>query len=370
MRNTLIKTARILLFLSAGIFLLVVAFRDISLQDLVAGLRSANYLWVLLSLLFAFVAFLSRAYRWILLIEPLGYKPSAKNTFYALMTGYLANFLLPRIGEITRCGSLNRTDRIPADALFGTVITERITDIIALLVLTVMVMLIRIGFFGTFFYNYIIIPIYIRISLLLSAYWPAYIIAAGLILVMLAIYFIPASRLPGRFRLVSKIKKIIRQVGEGMKSVVHMRRTRAFLLHTVFIWLMYYLMTWALFMALPATSRLDGTAVLFVLVIGGFGMAAPVQAGIGAYHWIVSVGLGIYGISREAGLVFATLSHESQSLLMIVLGAFSLLMVFLESRKKSAASAPAARHTGAQATAGASPGEKSDETRISLRQTK
>ncbi len=342
MSDNLIKTARILLFLSVGIFFLFIAFRDISLHDLIAGLRSANYLWVLLSLAFAGIAFISRTYRWILLIEPLGYKPPAKNTFYALMTGYLANFLLPRIGEITRCGSLNRTDRIPADALFGTVITERITDMISLMLLTVAVMLIRIGFFGNFIYNIILIPTYTRISSLMTAYWPIYILALALLLFLVVLYLTSAARLRS-FGLFMRIEKIVSQVIEGMKSIMHLKRTGAFLLHTLFIWLMYYLMTWALFRALPATSSLDWSAVLFILVIGGFGMAAPVQAGIGAYHWIVSVGLGIYDISRGDGLVFATLSHESQALLMIILGSFSLFMVFVESRKRSRASVVAGK---------------------------
>ncbi len=360
MRDNLIKTARILLFLSVGVFFLVIAFRDISLHDLIAGLRSANYLWVLLSLLFAGIAFISRTYRWILLIEPLGYKPSARNTFYALMTGYLANFLLPRIGEITRCGSLNRTDRIPADALFGTVITERITDMITLMVLAVAVMLIRIGLFGDFIYNIIIIPIYTRMSSFLTSYWPVYLLVVALLLFLPVLYLSSAAHLR-RFGLFKHIEKIVRQVVEGMKSIIHMKKTWTFLLHTLFIWLMYYLMTWALFMALPATAPLGGSAVLFILVIGGLGMAAPVQAGIGAYHWIVSVGLGIYGISREEGLVFATLSHESQALLMIILGSFSLFMVFVEARKRGRASVEPDEHVGIRAFAGTSVKGKQDD---------
>jgi glycosyltransferase 2 family protein len=111
--------------------------------DLITGLRSARYEWVLLSLAFATFAFISRAVRWVLLIEPLGYKPAVINTFYALMTGYLANFILPRIGEITRCASLNRTERVPVDSLLGTVIIERITDLLVLLLLSALVILIK-----------------------------------------------------------------------------------------------------------------------------------------------------------------------------------------------------------------------------------
>ncbi|TVR72001.1 MAG: UPF0104 family protein [Marinilabiliales bacterium] len=339
MRQALFKTTRILLFLSAGIFLLVLAFRDISLQELIEGLRSANYLWVVLSLAFASAAFISRTYRWIMLIEPLGYNPPVKNTFYALMTGYLANFILPRLGELTRCGSLNRTDRIPADALLGTVITERIADLLMLLLLALAVLLIQIEFFGDFLFNSIVIPLHGKVSSTLDLSWKFYLFAGSFLVLLIILYLHLASRLR-RFSLFARSEKIVRQVIAGMISVFRMEKTGLFILHTLFIWLMYFLMTWALFMALPATAGLGTAAVLFILVIGGFGMAAPVQAGIGAYHWIVSVGLGLYDISREEGLVFATLSHESQALLMIVLGTFSLYMVYTISRKRKAASQP------------------------------
>ena len=334
MRKKFVNAARILLFLSIGIILLIIAFRDISFEDLVRGLRSANYSWVLLSLTFAFLAFISRTYRWILLIEPLGYKPSPENTFYALMTGYLANFILPRIGEITRCGSLNRTERIPVDSLMGTVITERISDLIALLLLGIYIFFIEIEFFGDFFYNNIMIPVYQKIAPFFSFHLFIYILIFVSLLLLILFYRIIAILLR-KYKLFRRFEKIAGSIFTGMKSVFQMKKTAWFLAHTIFIWLMYYLMTWAVFRALPATGGLGGNAVLFILVIGGLGIAAPVQGGIGAYHWIVSVGLGLYGISREEGLVYATLSHESQALLMIVLGSLSIFIIFLKNKKTS-----------------------------------
>jgi glycosyltransferase 2 family protein len=130
-----------------------------------------------------------------------------------------------------------------------------------------------------------------------------------------------------------RVENILKRVTQGMKSVLKLQNKLQFVFHTVFIWLMYFLMTWAVFMALPATAGLRAADALFIMVVGGLGMAAPVQGGFGTYHWIVAVGLGLYGIPREDGLVFATLSHESQALLMIILGSFSMLMVYLKWRK-------------------------------------
>lgn len=334
MRDKIINVARIILFLAIGIFFLILAFRDISPEELMSGLKSANYSWVLISLIFAFLGFISRAYRWLLLIEPLGYKPSAKNTFYALMTGYLANFVLPRIGEVTRCGSLNRTDRIPVDKLLGTVITERISDVLVLLLFAVYVFFIKIELFGDFLYDNIVLPVYLKLALWLDFSLFIYLLILLFLLLLFLFYRIIAVWLR-KFRLFRRLEKIARSVIEGMKSVLYMKKPVQFLAHTIFIWLMYYLMTWAIFMALPGTAGLGGNAVLFILVIGGLGMSAPVQGGIGTYHWIVSVGLGLYGIPREDALVYATLSHESQALLMIILGSLSMFMVF-RTKKESA----------------------------------
>ncbi len=333
MRKKFVNALRILFFLSIGIILLAIAFRDVSFEDLVSGLKSANYYWVILSLTFAFLAFISRAYRWILLIEPLGHKPSPENTFYALMTGYLANFILPRIGEITRCGTLNRTERIPADSLMGTVITERISDLIVLLLLGVYIFFVEIGFFGDFLYNNIMIPVYQKVAPWFSFNLFIYILILASLLLLILFYRIIAIVLR-KYKIFRKFERITASIFEGMKSVSQMKKKGWFLAHTIFIWLMYYLMTWAVFRALPVTAGLGGNAVMFILVIGGLGIAAPVQGGIGAYHWIVSVGLGLYDISREDGLVYATLAHESQALLMIVLGSISLFIVFLKNKKK------------------------------------
>lgn len=329
LKENLIRAFRILLFLAIGGFFLFLAFRDVPLEHLVSGLKDARYEWVFVSLLLATLAFISRAMRWVLLIEPLGYRPSVRNTFYALMTGYLANFVLPRIGEITRCGSLNRTDRIPVSSLLGTVIVERISDFIVLLLLAALLFFIEINLLGDFFYSYLIRPVAEAAAALLDLHLGLYILVAALFIILLAAYRLFSAWFK-KHKAYRKIMQTFQRIGEGMKSVMRLEKKQAFLLHTVFIWLMYVLMTWAVLMALPSTAGLGATGALFILVAGGLGMAAPVQGGIGTYHWIVTVGLGIYGISREDGLIFATLSHESQALLMIALGSFSMLMVFLK----------------------------------------
>ena len=137
MRKGLIQTLKFIAFLAVGIVLLWLAFRNVNFTKLGDLLKEANYSWLLLSVLFGFFAFISRARRWVLLVNSLGFKSSTRNAFYALMTGYLANLALPRIGEITRCVALGKKEKIPVDQLIGTVVIERTIDFFSLLLIMI-----------------------------------------------------------------------------------------------------------------------------------------------------------------------------------------------------------------------------------------
>jgi len=333
LKKKLLTVLNFLLFLTLGIVLLYFAFRNINFQVLLSDLKNANYFWILLSLLLGFLGFIVRAYRWKMLIEPLGHKPPLKDTFHALMTGYVANYILPRFGEVTRCATLNRTNKIPMDALIGTVIIERTIDVIILFSLLVIVFFARINFFGQFIKTQIFDPLYEKIYTALNfsfIIWTA--IISGIIILVI-VFILYRSRFSD-FPFYRKTKKIILGIFEGLKTVFRMKRRRIFIFHSFLLWFIYFLMTWIVVYSIPETSHLTALDGLFLLVIGSLGMAAPVQGGIGAFHWIIYKGLTIYGISREKGLVFATLSHESQTLLVLILGAYSFLLIFLERKKR------------------------------------
>jgi uncharacterized protein (TIRG00374 family) len=333
LKRKIIKVINFFLFLSIGIALLYLAFKGVALDTLLEDLRNANYYWVVLSMFFAFIGYVSRAYRWKLLIEPLNYNPPVKNVFYALMIGYLSNFAFPRIGEISRCGSLRKSDKIPMDSLIGTVIIERAIDMIVLLILLFVVFIAKIESFGFFIKENIFIPLSKKLinTVDFSIYYWLLIAIVLFTIIVLFYYFRKRFK---RVRSVIKIRKIIRGVISGVKTVTKMRSRSAFLFHTVLIWFMYFLMTYVVVFSIPATESLKPIDGLFLLAIGGLGMAAPVQGGIGAFHWIVTMALSLYGISRADGLVFATIQHESQAILAISLGAISILMLFINSRRK------------------------------------
>lgn len=333
MKRKIIKAVNFFLFLAIGILLLYFAFKGVNFTTLLHDLKQANYYWVLLSLIFAFIGYVSRAYRWKLLIEPLNYNPPVKNVFYALMIGYLANFAFPRIGEISRCGSLTKSDKIPMDSLIGTVIIERAMDMLVLLFFLVVVFIAKIESFGLFIKENVLIPIsrkFISTVDFSIYYWLIIFLVIG---VSLGLFYFFRKKFK-RVKIIIKIRKLIRGVISGVKTVSKMRSRSAFFFHTFIIWLMYFLMTYVVFFSIPATQGLKPIDGLFLLVIGGLGMSAPVQGGIGAFHWIVSLALTLYGISREEGLVFATIQHESQAIMAILLGVISILMLFIHSHRK------------------------------------
>lgn len=312
--------------------LLYLAFRGIDFQVLINEFKKASYGWVLLSLGIALAGFIVRALRWRLLIEPLGYVPGRLNTFYAVMVGYLANFAFPRIGEITKCGTLNRTEKIPLDSLIGTVIVERSIDVITMVILIFIIFFSKIHFFGDFLTNQIFNPAIEGVSgyfTLPLITWLIILCGICLVIIGLILFRKRLARLP----FVQKAIAIFKGIGGGLKTGFTMKRRGLFLLYTILLWTLYFLMTWVVVYALPATSHLQPLDGLFILVIGSIGITVPVQGGIGAFHWIVSLGLTLYDIPREDGLAFATLSHESQALFIVLLGSFSMIMLAIRRKR-------------------------------------
>jgi glycosyltransferase 2 family protein len=333
LKRNIFKVINFFIFLSIGLILLYFAFKGINFESLVHDLKSANYTWVGLSLVFAFFAYLSRAYRWKLLIEPLGYNPSFKNVYHAVMVGYISNLAFPRIGEITRCGSLTKTDKIPIDSLIGTVIIERAIDMFVLLILLVLIFLAKLESFGSFIKENVFIPIYHKFINIVDFPFYYWFVVIFVIAATIFLYYYFRKRLK-RVRVVHKFRKLLRGVITGVKTVTKMRNRWDFLLHTIIIWTMYFLMTYVVIFAIPATQGLKPIDGVFLLVIGGLGMAAPVQGGIGAFHWIIASGLTLYDIPKTDGLVFATIQHESQVLMVLILGIISLLSLFIHSRRQ------------------------------------
>ncbi|NNC84948.1 MAG: flippase-like domain-containing protein [Bacteroidia bacterium] len=332
MNKKIINALKYTSLLGVGILLLWLTFKGQDLQKVYNDIKEANWWWVGLSMLCGFLAFLSRAIRWVMLLEPLGYKPRLLMTSYALMIGYFANLAIPRIGEITRCGILSKTEKIPMNSLIGTVIVERVIDLVLLILSILTVTLLEFDTLKKFLADYVIGPMANDSS---GGFNPLKLIALiGVVAVLVISYRL--LKKSGKFEsLFIKINDLFRGIGEGIKTVMNLKNTGAFIAHTLFIWVMYFVMTYVCFFALKSTAHLGAKEGLFTLVAGGLGMTAPVQGGIGAYHWIVSRGLTLFDIPLDDGVVFATLVHTSQTFLVVVLGLLSMVLLFIANRKKA-----------------------------------
>ena len=335
MNLRLASVLKYILLLAVAVLLLYFAFKNVSVATIFHEMLQANIFWLGVSTVFSFVALISRAYRWKLLIEPLGYQPSLKNTTYAVMVGYLANLAFPRLGEVTRCGSLSTAENIPFNKLLGTVVVERIIDVISLLICILLVAIIEFNRLGNFFKNNFSDPLISKITKFTSSA----IIIIVMIVVALAVVFFLLIRYSKR-KSPSKWTAIINGFVKGLVSIKHLDKPWLFVFHSVFIWFLYYLSVYVCLFALPFTSHLGPAAALFLLVAGGIGMSAPVQGGIGAYHLMVSQGLLLYGVKLENGLSFATLLHSLQLITVIVTGSVAMLLLFIQRRKQKANLSP------------------------------
>jgi uncharacterized protein (TIRG00374 family) len=296
------------------------AFKSIDFNQFIDGLRSADYWLIIASVAVGIVGYIFRALRWQILINSLGYNVSTKNVYNATMIGYLANFTIPRIGEIIRCTVLKKTDKIEFEKTFGTVIVERCYDLFFLFIFLIFTVLIRFNVFGAFISEKIYQPVVEKISAI-SLLFIIISIVALIILSLLAFY------------IRKKIMKIIKGLISGLKTGVKMKNRGKFLFYTFLIYLCYWLTGFLVLKAIPATAALDAIDALFLFVIGAFGWVIPAQGGFGSYHILVALGLGVYGISYDDGIIVATISHESQVIFMILLG-FVSLIIFVRTLKK------------------------------------
>lgn len=250
------------------------------------------------------------------MIAPLqNHTPKFISVFNALMVGYLVNLALPRAGELARCGFLAKKEKMNAVSLIGSVIAERIFDLLMLLFIVIISVFLYADIISTFL-NTVNFNLIVNKNLRL-------IIALTICFALLSIFLIKFSKT--KSPLIFKIMRFIRKLKDGLLSVKDITEPHLFILYTILIWFFYLAATYLGFLMLTETSHLDFSASILTLVAGSFGMIAPIQGGIGAYHFMVSQCLILLGIGGTAALVFATILHLSQTFTVVILGLIALI---------------------------------------------
>ena len=325
--------------LSFAGFIIYLLFRNQDPVALIEKISEVEFAWVILSMIFGGWAYVNRGLRWIVLIDALGYNSSKMNSVSSVSVGYFTNMFIPRAGEISRCTALNRVEKIPVDKLFGTILVERVIDFVFLISLFLLTLILKFDLILRFFselgsHSSDSIP---------SSSTKYYVLVAILLSFTLAYYFLKKWIVKTFF--YEKIIEFIEGLKEGFKSIKKMKRKSAFWFHTFSIWIMYFLMTYICFQAIPETSHLTISDGLFLLVLGGIGMVIPTPGGVGSYHAIVMIGLSVLGVGTiflgengdpsNPALLFPTIVHIAQTLVAIIMGSIGLLILSLTKRKQS-----------------------------------
>lgn len=310
-------------------FLLWYVYRDFSFRELIKQFENINYYLIALSIVLALISHYLRAFRWNILLEPLGYHLKTNRTFIAVMVGYFANNLVPRLGEVTRCGILKKNDKVGMTSAFGSVVAERALDLLTLISLATLTFIIEFDKLNQFVID--------NFKDKIPATQSIYGLALGLVGILILLAFI-ALILFRIFReklhrnlFYLKIRAFTKELLDGFFSIRKIKNQFAFWLSSLGIWFLYYMMLVVVFYAFPPTSNMNFMAGLTILIMSGLGMSAPVQGGIGVFHILVSGVLVLYGISAEDGKVFALVAHTTQFLTIMFFGGISFVIsVFMK----------------------------------------
>ncbi len=313
MKKKFIQFLKIALPLFLGVFLIwysYTKFTPFQLEEIKNHFRNANYSFVALSVVFGVLSNLSRAYRWNFMLAPLGYKPKFKNNVMAIYITYLMNLFIPRSGEVSRALVINKYEDVPFDKAFGTIISERVADFVILLTLIAI----------TLFLQFNLLTGYLSENINPTKVY----IGIAIILILAAIMFLYLKN--SHSGLSIKIKEFLSGLKEGILSIFKMKQKGAFIFHTLFIWVMYLAMFYTMVFALEETSTISLAAVITAFVVGSITIAFT-NGGFGSFPFFIAGVLLLFNVPETAGTAFGWLVWSSQTIMVILLGGLSFLLL-------------------------------------------
>lgn len=330
LKKYVLTALKILFPLALGIYLVWYFYKELKAEDqldqLADAFARADYFWVLLSLIIATLSHLSRAYRWKYTLQPLGYKPDFLNSFFAVMGGYLINLAVPRLGELSRCGIMQRYEKIPFEKLLGTVIAERVADMLILLATITTIV----------FLQYDVLQDMLNEILAESL---GEISGSMVITILLALFAAGAGTLIFVFKLktenkfIRAVQKVIKGIMEGLAGIYKMKHKWYFLAHTVFIWFAYLMMFYVCFFALPETTDVPMEGVFTAFGLGGLAIAVT-NGGIGAYPLAVQAILLLYDVDKVTGGAFGWIVWAAQTAMILILGGISFAIISTYNKRR------------------------------------
>lgn len=322
MRINLKKISFTILPIALGVVLIWYSLSKLKPEDIASirnSFKTANYWWVGLSLVLGALSHLSRAYRWQFMLDPLGYRPRFANNVMAVLVAYLVNLIVPRAGEIARATTISKYEQIPFEKAFGTIVSERIADVIMLLGIIAL----------AFFFQTELISSYLFSDQDKGSSYTMIILLGLAVIGGFVIWRLRNSKHP----LVIKVQQFVHGLIQGVISIFKMKKKWAFIFHTVFIWLMYVLMFYVVTFALPETTHLAFGAIIVGFVVGGLSMALT-NGGLGTYPVFVASALTLYGIEENPSLAFGWIMWTAQTVMVLLFGGLSFVLLPIYNREE------------------------------------
>lgn len=321
--NLLKKTLTIVISLVFAVVFMWLALRGLDFEKIEKSLMKANYWWIFLASIFGILAYWFRAVRWNLLLEPLGHKISNSNSLWTISFGYLMNLTIPRSGELARSTALYGVEKVPVDKAFGTIILERVVDLVC--------MLLFLGLTLIFKYE-AIFSFYTQANIKLN---PVLLVGVLGAIVLGSVLFFKLKEKFRKIKIFSKIIDFLEGIFAGLSSILKLRSKGKFIMQSLAIWVCYYFAAYLVCFALPETSNFTFADGFFIIVVGTLGMMVPASGGIGAFHFALKLGISALFLSMgksaeegaEIGLSYAFLSHTMQLVIMLVMGIISIPML-------------------------------------------
>ncbi|MDR0438362.1 MAG: flippase-like domain-containing protein [Bacteroidales bacterium] len=334
MKNTqlLRNILKFSLFLGLGIFITWWFVKDLDVEYrrlIMASFRNANYGIIGIALIFGVISFWIRAKRWQMQMQSMNYFPKTKNVLMGVMVGYLANLAFPRLGEVARCGLLDKYEKIPTAKSIGTVITERVLDTVCFLILLILTLALQFERLSDYamenftgLYEKFTNPEFVRKMLFL----------AGLGILAFGFFIFFLRKKIAHTKVYQKVKELILQFWEGLISLKNLKHPWRFIIYTVALWVCYYLMAYIVFFALTETAHLPPSSGLACLAFGTIGIIVT-PGGIGLYPVIIANTLMLYGVSEPIGFALGWLIWTSQNVTVVIGGLASLVIMPMVNQK-------------------------------------
>ena len=323
-KNKFLQVVKYVLLFGLAILLVYLAFRKVDWDVFLSGLKQTRWVWVVLFLVASVVALIGRVIRWRELLHPFDDSIGFGKVWDANNIGNLASAALPSTGEFLRCGYMS-SKKLEFDKVLGTILCERLWDFIAILVLAIVTFLLQWDRFGGYFEENILAP--------LASAGAGWIMA--LIVVAATIFIVTVFLLKERSDFCRKVAESISRLWTGITAFNKSKNKLLVALTTLLIWFTYVVMCFCIIKAMPALDGLNLADAAFLSLVGNIASVVPVPGGIGAYHYLVTAAVGLYGFSWDSGLLFSTLNHEIHAVLIMVLGIISYANYMRQSGRKS-----------------------------------